>query len=123
MKSIGLMTFVRGSTNPADRMPGCANYDKHYGGCLGEDCRVETGRYCTHFEKVVLPTAGEKADKIARQYAKQVLKKVKVKKGRSCPECGGFILPRRKLCDDCIRKNKHQAYVKLRDKKKLVLVH
>ncbi|MGD2095524.1 MAG: hypothetical protein PVH77_11005 [Phycisphaerales bacterium] len=39
------------------KLPDCANYDHHYGGCLFRDeCLVQQGERCAYFEKVILET-------------------------------------------------------------------
>jgi len=59
-RTIGLVTFLKGNTDPAVGIPGCANYDHHHGGCLvGEACKVEQGKRCGYFERAVLPTAND----------------------------------------------------------------
>jgi len=57
-RTIGFLSFLRGTSDPKDGTPGCANYDHYYGGCLlQEKCNVEEGKRCAYFEKAVLPTA------------------------------------------------------------------
>ena len=79
-RTVGLLALLKGSSNPKDLTPGCANYDHHYGGCLfcvkGCDvtndeclqcddfqeysyCLVERGQRCGYFEKAALPTAAD----------------------------------------------------------------
>ena len=59
-RTVGLIAFLKGNTDPAAGMPGCASYDHHYGGCLFLDgCLVEEGKRCGYFEKAVLPTAAD----------------------------------------------------------------
>jgi hypothetical protein len=56
-------------------MPGCANYDYHYGGCLFADtCLIEQGKRCEYFEKKVLPTAADIGlrEQVYALYRKQV---------------------------------------------------
>jgi hypothetical protein len=51
-KSVGLIMFLKGSSNPKQQMPGCANYDHYYGGCsLWGECRQEQGKRCDYFEE------------------------------------------------------------------------
>ena len=58
--TVGLIAFLKGNSDPKVGMPGCANYDHHYGGCLFADtCSVEEGKRCDYFERVVLPTAAD----------------------------------------------------------------
>ncbi len=113
-----LLTFIKGSSNPADKMPGCANYDHHHGGCLFADkniCKVEDGIRCLYFEKAVLPTAVEinQQDRINTLYLEQVgndeelSTELATKKNQNkCPGIGGIvcgveILSRKRLCDKC----------------------
>ncbi len=111
-RSIGLIAFLKGSTDPKAGMPGCANYDHHYSGCLYGGCLAEAGQRCGYFEKAVLPIAGEigqqkiyaayesltGADPLARPQA------------RLCPDCGAELKPRQRYCDDCKRKRRRQSY-------------
>jgi len=49
-----------GDTDPKAGMPGCANYDRHYDGCLFEDtCLVQEGKRCGYFERAVLTTVAD----------------------------------------------------------------
>jgi len=111
-RTVGLIAFLKGNTDPAVGMPGCANYDHHYSGCLYGACLVEAGQRCGYFEKAVLPIAGEigqqkiyaayesltGADPLARPQA------------RLCPDCGAELKPRQRYCDDCKRKRRRQSY-------------
>lgn len=126
--TVGLLAFLRGSTNPADRMPGCANYDHHHGGCLfcnhpctkseqecracwdflGHSfCKVERGQRCTYFERVVLPTTADMGlqEHVNSQYARHVGTEwdCELDGGniRKCPDCGAELMKRRRYCDKC----------------------
>jgi len=111
-KHIGLMAFLKGSSNPADQMPGCANYDHHYGGCIFNDtCLVQEGRRCGYFEKAVLPVASELGlQNIYEAYEKQTgAGMLKRSQARICPDCGEPLRPRQKFCDDCTRKRRQKT--------------
>jgi len=74
-RSVGLIAFLKGNTDPKAGMLGCANFDHHYGGCsCGDVCLVQTGKGCRHFEKVVLPTTGDLGlrESVYSQYRKHV---------------------------------------------------
>ena len=115
-REVSLLVFLRGSSNHKDRMPGCANYDRLYGGCLVcwcrcEDkehcrtcpdyehyskCQIEIGRRCAYFEKAVLPTAKqigqlERLEKIYRKRAGfKSNERLNIKKAvRKCPGLDG----------------------------------
>ena len=142
-RTVGLIAFLKGSSKPADRMPGCANYNKHYGGCLfchldcdPEDClycvdfeairknsycRIERRQRCGYFEKCVLPTAEDIGLKnmVYSLYRKHVgiEDKYELDTGeiRRCPDCGVMELRKRqRYCDDCSRERRLQAYRKSR---------
>jgi len=51
-----LLSFIKGSSNPNDRTPGCSRF----GFC---DCRILGGERCGYFEKAVLPTSVESGTK------------------------------------------------------------
>ncbi len=56
-RTVALIAFLKGNSDPKVGMSGCANYDHHYRGCLFADtCSVEEGKRCDYFERVVLPT-------------------------------------------------------------------
>lgn len=119
-RAIGLIAFLKGSTDPKVGMPGCANYDHHYSGCLYGGCLVEAGQRCGYFEKAVLPIAGEigqqkiyaayesltGADPLARSQA------------RLCPDCGASLKPRQRYCDNCSKKHRRNSYRKARKNKR-----
>ena len=104
--SVGLITFLKGSTNPAVGMPGCANYDHHYGGCLVEaTCKVEQGRRCGYFERAVLPTGNAEVCQKYEQHCgvKGPLARAQL---RRC-ECGQILDDRQRFCEKC-RKRRRQ---------------
>jgi len=120
-RTVGLIAFLKGSSNPKDRMPGCANYDHHYGGCLlAKRCLVQDGKRCRYFEEAVLPTAADTGRKelVYALYEKQVgiggELTQDIKPVRECPDCGGELKPRQRYCDDCGMKRRRQAYRKAR---------
>jgi len=119
-RNVTLRIFLKGSSNPADLMPGCANYDHHYGGCLfGETCRVlDEGQRCGYFERAVLPTAAQIGQRdhvyaLYEQTTGAIIDRHKTcrKTGdvRPCPDCGASLRPRQRYCDDCSRKRKRAA--------------
>ena len=121
-KSIGLKTFLQGSTNPIDRMPGCANFRD--GLCWDIPCGVLNGKQCGYFEKSVLPTAVElgQQDRINDLYRKQTgivdrfaFEEKIGRPTRSCPDCGGVVLPRMRYCETCKRKRRQTTYRQKRD--------
>lgn len=126
-KSVGLIAFLKGNTDPAAGMPGCANYDLHYGGCLFEDtCKVQDGKRCSYFERAVLPTAADVGlnDAIYSQYEQQVgiaryglLKRGQV---RRCPDCGDEVGPRQRYCLNCSKRRRRQSYRRTREKQRLM---
>ena len=122
-KTVGLIAFLKGSTDPADGMPGCATYDHHYGGCLfAETCKVEEGQRCGYFERAVLPTAADIGlnDTVYTQYEQQVgiargglLKREQV---RRCPDCGDEVGPRQRYCPNCSKRRRRESYRRVREK-------
>jgi len=142
-KTVGLTAFLKGTSNPEDGMPGCANYDHHHGGCLScwrgcEDgnclscidfgpytyCRVERGKRCGYFERAVLPTAG---DIRLRQWVYSLYEKQVGLAGsgglgrepvRGCPDCGAELKPRQRYCDQCSRRRRVGSHRKKRQKKR-----
>ncbi len=120
-RTVGLIAFLKGNTDPAAGMPGCANYDHRYGGCLfNDECRVEQGKRCGYFEKAVLPTAADIGLKevVYLAYEKQVgiandggLEREPV---RLCPDCGVELRPRQRYCDTCGKRRRRQSYRKRR---------
>ena len=125
-RTVGLIAFLKGSTDPADGMPGCANYDQHYGGCLfGETCKVQEGKRCGYFERAVLPTAADVGlnDAVYSQYEAQVriaggglLKRSQV---RRCPDCGDEVGPRQRYCENCAKRRRRESYRRARGRRRL----
>ena len=108
-KSIGLMVFLRGRQDPDEGLPGCANYDKHYGGCLfRKDCLVEQNKRCEYFEVAVLPTAKDIGLQalVSKLYSDHVgLDGVQVCQDRRC-DCGAGLKPRQRYCTECREKRR-----------------
>lgn len=106
-----LRAFIRGSTNPKDKTPGCANLDGS--DCIfitdGDDypCLIEIGKACPYFEKAVLPTAEDigKSEYMRKAYAKQIgLDADKVSASdaaRHCPGCDVELKAGEKYCKSC----------------------
>ncbi|MBN2127951.1 MAG: hypothetical protein JW741_00565 [Sedimentisphaerales bacterium] len=122
-RSVGLLAFLRGSTDPAAGMPGCANYDSAHGGCLlGDHCTVEQGQRCGFFERAVLPTAADigLSVQIHAQYARQVglsdAGELGREPSRSCPDCGAELKPRQRYCDTCSARRRRDSYRRARQK-------
>jgi hypothetical protein len=116
-RTVGLIGFLKGNTDPAVGMPGCANYDHHHGGCLFADtCRVEQGQRCGYFEKAVLPTAADIGlrELVCSLYEKHtglagesiLLRSVSV---RECPDCGAALGYRQRLCAECSRRRRQKT--------------
>jgi len=126
-RSVGLIAFLKGNTDPAVGMPGCANYDHHYGDCLlADSCKVQDGKRCGYFERAVLPTADAVGLKeaIYSQYEQQVsiagigmLKRGQV---RRCPDCGEEVGPRQRYCVNCSKRRRRKSYRRARDKRRLM---
>lgn len=130
-RTVGLIAFLRGHTDPVVGMPGCANYDHHYGGCLFRTakgkpsknlleeekskcpCLVEIGKRCSYFERAVLPTAADIGlrEYVYAAYERQVglSGRLKTEPVRYCPECGAELKPRQRYCDECSRKRRLQS--------------
>jgi len=111
-KKIGLMVFLRGTSTPADMMPGCANFDHRYGGCLYADfCLVQDDKRCNYFEQAVLPTAIDLGllGEITTAYRRHMGLEEKNLSGRKCPECGAILKPRRRFCDDCRERRNRES--------------
>jgi hypothetical protein len=118
--SVGLIAFLKGNTDPAVGMPGCANYDHHYGGCLFEDkCFVEEGQRCGYFEKAVLPKAADigLGERMYSLYEKQcnVSSTLERSQTRICPDCGTGLKPRQRYCDNCKRRRRQKSYRRARE--------
>lgn len=110
-RTIGLMAFLKGRTDPRELIPGCANYDHNYGGCLFADkCKVQQGQRCSYFERAVLPTADDIG--LGHEVRQLYMEKCGTEgedgnKGmRACPDCGGALKPRQRYCDSCKEKRK-----------------
>ena len=126
-RTVGLIAFLKGSAHPKAEMPGCANFDHHSDGCLCDDaCLVQTGHRCHHFEKVVLPTAGDIGlrESVHSQYRKHVGLGDNGELGtepiRRCPDCGDEIGPRQRYCSNCSRRRRRESYRRAREKRRLV---
>jgi predicted nucleic acid-binding Zn ribbon protein len=111
-KMAGLIAFIKGSSDPKDNMPGCANY----GECLFADtCLVEQGKRCRYFERAVLPTISglHGGDKILNEYQNRCrvsgVLKIKMAPVRFC-QCGQPILPGRRFCDKCKQQKRKATY-------------
>ncbi len=122
-RTVGLIAFLKGSTDPAVGMPGCADYDHHHGGCLLADtCKVQEGQRCGYFERAVLPTVeaiGLK-DVLYSAYEGHVgiagnglLKRGQI---RRCPDCGDEVGPRQRYCSNCSKSRRRQSYRRAREK-------
>ena len=116
IRSLGLIAFLKGTSDPKDRMPGCPSYDHAHGGCLfDKPCAVEAGMRCTYFEKAVLPTASgiNKGLEITRLYEKATGGTVRVKMApeRTCPDCHkNILLPRQRYCPLCSTHRRQATY-------------
>ena len=126
-RTVGLVTFLKGSSNPEERMPGCANFDHQHGGCLFElnnTCLVQEGQRCAYFERAVLPTAADIGLKelVYSLYAKQIGIELDCElissDIRKCPDCGAELRKRQRYCDECSRKRRMEAQRKKRCRKK-----
>jgi len=138
-RTVGLIAFLKGATNPEDKMPGCANFDNHYGGCvfrttkgkhsdnlLEEEksrcpCLVQQGKRCRYFEKSVLPTAADIGLKelVYSLYANHVgIEDYQFDSSdiRRCPDCGAELRQRQRYCDDCSKKRRRESYRKSKRK-------
>lgn len=107
MKAILLKTFLKGTTEPKAGMPGCANYDHHYSGCLFGDCLIEQGKRCVYFEKAVLPTGNSV---IRQKYEDMMGIYIKGPAANLCSDCGSPIAPKMKCCDKCKKKRQRATY-------------
>ncbi len=118
MKHVSLLPFLRGSPNPKDVMPGCANYDHTYGKCVfGENCRVQQGKRCRYFENAVLPTAMELGlPNIYATYERLTgAPPLQRPQARLCPDCGRPLRPQQTYCEKCAQLHRRQAYRRRRD--------
>jgi hypothetical protein len=126
-RTVGLIAFLKGSADPKAEMPGCANFDHHYGGCLlAGTCKAQDGQRCGYFERAVLPTAEEigLTDVVYSAYEAHVgiagnglLKRGQV---RRCPDCGDEVGPRQRYCRKCSKRRRRQSYRRARKKQRLV---
>ncbi|MCK4294285.1 MAG: hypothetical protein KAY65_13895 [Planctomycetes bacterium] len=121
-RTIGLVAFLKGSTDPKEGMPGCANYDHHYGGCLfAETCLVQQGRRCSYFERLVLPTAADIGlrDRVYSQYEAQcdIDEPLSRREIRRCPDCGGELGFRQRYCTGCSGCRRRKTYRRSRQRK------
>ncbi len=127
-RTVGLIAFLRGSTSPENKMPGCCNYDHDSGGCLDKDCcLVEQGKRCRYFEKVLLPTSVDLGLKelVYSLYQKHVGiaeddPLINTANIRPCPDCGTELKPRHRYCDNCTRRRRQKSYRKARGNQRLV---
>ena len=116
-KSVSLMTFLKGSSDPAKLMPGCCNYVQTGGGCLvWGDCLVELEKRCNIFEEVVLKTAEDigRKESIYGQYEAHVGIKTtkKLNRGiiRICPGCNEAELAKRqRFCESCKQQRRQKT--------------
>ena len=117
IKAVNLITFLKGSSDPGRRMPGCCNYVHAGGGCLiWGDCLVVIKKRCSIFEEVVLPTAADIGQEqlIYDQYENRVgidsvAKKLVRGEIRSCPDCGAELAKGLRFCDTCRRKRRQKT--------------
>lgn len=119
----GLKSFIKGSRDPKDRMPGCCNYDLHHVGCflldhMGQrcDCKPLKDQRCGYFERAVLPTANllklkdrqKIMDEYQRAYGLEKLVKIELSKTHTCP-CGNPIPSRMRFCNVCKKKKRQKT--------------
>ncbi|MBA7644203.1 hypothetical protein ES703_51945 [subsurface metagenome] len=118
MKTVSLSRFLRGTTDPKYGMPGCANLDHHYGGCLfARKCLVIQGKRCSYFEKSVLPTAMDLGlsdiyEAYERLTGAPPLHRLQA---RVCPDCGHPLKAHHRFCEKCARNRRRAAYRRQRD--------
>ncbi len=122
-RTVGLIAFLKGVSDPKTGMPGCANLDHHSSGCsYGNVCLVQTGKRCRYFEKVVLPTSGDIGlrESVYSQYRKHVGLDGNGELGigplRRC-DCGAELKQRKRYCDHCASKRRRETYRKSRSKR------
>jgi hypothetical protein len=112
-QTVCLTAFLKGSTNPKARIPGCSNFDHHYGGCLFGACLLELGERCSYFERAILPTG----DSDTRQkYEALTGVHIEGQAVNVCGDCGRTIPPRRRYCDRCVQKRRRATYRQSRQK-------
>ena len=118
-KSIGLIAFLKGSSNPKNQTPGCANYDDYYGGCVyGSKCKVEQKERCEYFERSVLPSAKDIGllGHVTDLYEAHVGANIRAQgTDRRC-ECGVGLKPRQRYCPKCSDRRRRASYRKSRKK-------
>lgn len=111
-RSIGLMVFLRGRQDPDEGLPGCANYDKYYGGCVfRKDCLVEQNKRCKYFEVAVLPSAKDIGLQamVSKLYADHVgCDDIPSGQDRRCG-CGAGLRPRQRQCSECSEKSRRES--------------
>lgn len=116
---IGLIKFLKGNSNSKYKIPGCCNYDHHYGGCLfDKTCKIEDGERCEYFEESVLPAAVDinaldQISKLHKEATKSQWKPDKnlQKKGdnvRLC-ECGKVLGFKKRYCPKCRKKKRRES--------------
>ncbi len=123
-RTVGLIAFLKGNTDPEVGMPGCANYDHHYGGCLFNDkCLVQEGKRCGYFERAVLPTAADIGlkeqlyslyEEHVGMQGNEILSRGQI---RRCPDCGDEVGTRQRFCLRCSKKRRQETYRRSRRKK------
>ena len=119
-KTVGLIAFLKGSSNPADQMPGCANFDY----CLLDNtCKVQQGKRCSYFERAVLPTALDIGLKehIYSLYGNHVgiesYQQFDKSNIRRCTDCEAELKPRQRYCDECKKRRRRKSYRNNRSKR------
>ena len=129
-KSISLRAFLRGNPDSKVGVPGCANYDHHYGGCLfGNKCLVKKGKRCGYFEKAVLPVATDigLVGHVYSLYQKRVGLNADLQRPqtRLCPDCGTGLKLKQRYCDSCGKsrrqKGNRENQKKYRKSKRLIV--
>ena len=122
-RTIGLLAFLRGDRDPSRGIAGCANYGSHYGGCLfNGTCKVEEGKRCGYFEKVVLPTAEDIGLKscVYSLYQKHagIEQENQLDTGsiRKCPDCRAELKKRQRYCDKCTLRHRRETYRRSRNR-------
>jgi hypothetical protein len=117
--TVGLIGFLKGSTDPKAGMPGCSNYDHRRGGCLfGDDCSVEQGERCSYFERAVLPTATDIRTYSQYEALCGIGEPLVRREVRKCPDCGSGLRFRQRYCADCSRRRRRKSYRQSRQKKR-----
>ena len=117
----------------------CANHQSN-GSCLGVQiakdltmtcakplprCLVADGHRCGYFETCVLPMADIVSDpRRAMEFQEAVAQYRKVTKQgpqitRECPDCGGPLQPRKRLCPTCAQKRQKDYHREVMRKARL----